>query len=59
MKKFGWILSGIGAFFMISSVLYPLDLINKTAFLVLLLGGSGIMFIGSMIRAFTMLKKKD
>ncbi|WP_199484597.1 hypothetical protein [Peribacillus glennii] len=57
MKKFAWILTGIGALMIIGSVLYPLDVINKTTCLIMLLGGSGIMFVGSMIRSFSLLKK--
>ncbi|CAH0347443.1 hypothetical protein [Bacillus sp. CECT 9360] len=57
MKKLGWILSVVGAFLIIGSVLYPLDFIEKTTFLVMILGGAGVMFAGSMIRSFSMLKK--
>lgn len=57
MKKFGWILSVLGAIMIIGSILYPLDFINKTTFLVLILGGAGFMFVGSMVRSFSMLKK--
>ncbi|MFJ8266646.1 hypothetical protein [Peribacillus asahii] len=57
MNKLGWIISGLGALLIFSSLLYPLDVIEKNTFLVLLLGGAGIMFIGTMIRAFLGNKK--
>ncbi|WP_174234316.1 hypothetical protein [Bacillus sp. V59.32b] len=57
MKKFGWILSAVGAILIIGSILYPLDLVDRTTFLVMILGGAGLMFVGSMIRSFSMLKK--
>jgi hypothetical protein len=57
MKKLGWMLTAIGALLIVSSILYPLEFINKTTVLILLLGGSVIMFIGSMIRSFSILKK--
>ncbi|WP_180954448.1 hypothetical protein [Bacillus sp. V5-8f] len=57
MKKFAWILSGFGALLIIGSVFYPMGVIDKTTCLIMLLGGSGIMFVGSMIRSFSMVKK--
>ena len=57
MNKLGWIISGLGALLIFSSFLYPLDVIDKNTFLVLLLGGAGIMFVGTMIRAFLGSKK--
>ncbi|AZV42546.1 MULTISPECIES: hypothetical protein [Peribacillus] len=57
MNKLGWIISGLGALLIFSSLLYPLDVIEKNTFLVLLLGGAGIMFVGTMIRAFLGNKK--
>ncbi|MEH6948992.1 hypothetical protein V7068_18360 [Bacillus sp. JJ634] len=57
MNKLGWIISGLGALLIFGSLLYPLDVIEKNTFLVLLLGGAGIMFVGTMIRAFLGNKK--
>jgi len=57
LNKLGWIISGLGALLIFSSFLYPLDVIDKNTFLVLLLGGAGIMFVGTMIRAFLGNKK--
>jgi len=57
LNKLGWIISGLGALLIFSSLLYPLDVIEKSTFLVLLLGGAGIMFVGTMIRAFLGSKK--
>lgn len=52
LKKLGWIFSLIGLLLIISGVLYPIGLIGKTPFVILLLSGSVIMFMGSMIRSF-------
>ncbi|WP_419883054.1 hypothetical protein ACN6MY_05295 [Peribacillus sp. B-H-3] len=57
MKKLGWILSGLGALAILGSLLYPIDIITKKTFFILLLGGAGVMFIGSMVRSFSLLKK--
>jgi hypothetical protein len=57
MKKLGWILTAIGALCIIGSLLYRLGIINKSTLLILLFGGSLVMFIGSMIRTFSALKK--
>ncbi|MFL0363143.1 hypothetical protein ACH0BF_08970 [Pseudobacillus sp. 179-B 2D1 NHS] len=57
MKKMSWIFTVIGFITIISSALYPLDVISKQAFLALLIGGAGVMFVGSMIRSFSILKK--
>ena len=57
LNKLGWYVSGIGLLLMISSLLYPLDIINKNTFLKLILSGAGIMFLGSMIRSFLGSKK--
>ncbi|WP_169829355.1 hypothetical protein [Domibacillus antri] len=57
MKKLGWMLSGLGALSILGSVLYPLQMISKDTFFIMLLGGAGVMFIGSMIRSFAVLKK--
>lgn len=57
MTKFGWFLSVIGFFAILGSVLYPLDVISKQTVLILLFGGAGTMFVGSMIRNLSLLKK--
>ncbi|WP_409294257.1 hypothetical protein V1498_13625 [Peribacillus sp. SCS-26] len=58
MKKLGWGLSLIGFLFILCGILYPLDIITKNQFLILLLGGAATMFIGSMIRAIALVQKK-
>ncbi|WP_180955374.1 hypothetical protein [Peribacillus deserti] len=58
MKKLGWALSIAGMIFILLSILYPLDMINKNQFLILLFSGAGIMFAGSMIRTLSILRKK-
>lgn len=50
MTKFGWFLTLIGFLSILSSVLYPFDVIGKQTVLILLFGGAGTMFVGSMIR---------
>ncbi|MFD9624949.1 hypothetical protein [Peribacillus muralis] len=57
MKKLGWVMTGIGTFIALGALLYPLNVIDKTLCIYLLLGGAGLMFIGSMIRAFSLLKR--
>ncbi|MFD6441207.1 hypothetical protein ACFWDG_15635 [Peribacillus sp. NPDC060186] len=57
MKKLGWIITGIGAFLALGALLYPLNVIDKTLCIYLLLGGAGLMFVGSMFRAFSLLKR--
>jgi hypothetical protein len=57
MQKLGWGLTVIGFIVILSAVLYPLDVINKLAFFTLLIGGACVMFVGSMVRSFSMLKK--
>ncbi|WP_285765575.1 hypothetical protein [Peribacillus sp. SI8-4] len=57
MKKLGWTMTGIGTIIALGALLYPLNVIDKTNCIYLLLGGAGLMFIGSMIRAFSLLKK--
>ena len=57
MVKLGWILTFFGFICILGSILYPLDIISKNTVLIFLLGGSGIMFVGSMIRNFGVLKK--
>ncbi|WP_185113125.1 MULTISPECIES: hypothetical protein [Peribacillus] len=57
MKKLGWTMTGIGTIIALCALLYPLNVIDKTRCIYLLLGGAGLMFIGSMIRAFSLLKK--
>lgn len=57
MIKFGWFLALIGFLSILSSILYPLDLISKQTVLILLFGGAGTMFVGSMIRNLSLLKK--
>ncbi|WP_199880753.1 hypothetical protein [Bacillus massiliglaciei] len=58
MVKLGWILTLAGALAIIGSILYPLDVISKTEVLYLLIGGAVLMFAGSMIRNFAVLRKK-
>ncbi len=57
MTKFGWFLTLIGFLLILSSVLYPFDVISKQTVLILLFGGAGTMFVGSMIRNLSLLKK--
>ncbi|MFJ7753302.1 hypothetical protein ACQKGI_07260 [Peribacillus muralis] len=57
MKKLGWVMTGIGTIIALCALLYPLNVIDKTRCIYFLLGGAGLMFIGSMIRAFSLLKK--
>ena len=57
MKRFGWFITGIGVILALGALLYPLDVINKIVCIYLLLGGSGLMFVGSMFRAFSLLKR--
>ncbi|HEO8422388.1 hypothetical protein [Niallia sp. FSL W8-0635] len=57
MTKFGWFLTLIGFLSILSSVLYPFDVIGKQTVLILLFGGAGTMFVGSMIRNLSLLKK--
>lgn len=59
MKQFGWFITGIGVFIALGALLYPLNVIEKTLCIYLLLGGSGLMFIGSMFRAFSLLKRSE
>lgn len=57
MTKFGWFLTLVGFLAILSSILYPLDVISKQTVLILLFGGAGTMFVGSMIRNLSLLKK--
>lgn len=57
MAKFAWIITGVGFLAILGSILYPLDLISKQTVLILLFGGAATMFIGSMLRSFSLLKK--
>lgn len=57
LKKLGWYITGIGFLLILGSLLYPLDIINKSTFLKLILSGAGVMFVGSMIRSFLGNKK--
>lgn len=57
MKKIGWTVTGIGAIMALGALLYPLNVIDKTLCIYLLLGGAGLMFAGSMFRAFSLLKR--
>ncbi|MFE4810414.1 hypothetical protein ACFQ9Y_04485 [Peribacillus simplex] len=57
MKKIGWTITGIGTIVALGALLYPLDVIDKTLCIYLLLGGAGLMFVGSMMRAFRLLKR--
>jgi hypothetical protein len=58
MIKLGWALTSIGLIAIICGLLYPFGAIAKETFLVLLIGGALIMFIGSMVRTFAILEKK-
>ncbi|WP_197076580.1 hypothetical protein [Domibacillus indicus] len=58
MIKFGWALTSIGFISIICGLLYPFGAITKEIFLFLLIGGALVMFIGSMVRTFGILKKK-
>ncbi|MDF9760287.1 hypothetical protein QUF81_10690 [Peribacillus simplex] len=57
MKKIGWTITGIGTIIALGALLYPLDVIDKTQCIYLLLGGAGLMFVGSMFRAMSFLKR--
>lgn len=57
MKKFGWILTAIGGAAIIGGLLYPFGLIDKETLMTMMLGGAGFMFIGSMVRSFSILKR--
>ncbi len=57
MKKIGWAITGIGAIIALGALLYPLNVIDKTLCIYFLLGGAGLMFVGSMFRAFSLLKR--
>ncbi|CAH0203350.1 hypothetical protein [Peribacillus simplex] len=57
MKKIGWTITGIGTIVALGALLYPLNVIDKTLCIFLLLGGAGLMFVGSMFRAFRLLKR--
>ncbi|MFJ7637457.1 hypothetical protein ACQKL0_06360 [Peribacillus sp. NPDC097264] len=59
MKQFGWFVTGIGVLIALFALLYPLNVISKTVCIYLLLGGSGLMFVGSMFRAFSLLKRSE
>lgn len=58
MSRLGWIVTGIGLIAILGGLLYPMDVITKKTFLVLLIAGALMMFIGSMIRTVAILKKK-
>ncbi|MCP3761731.1 hypothetical protein NLX67_04955 [Domibacillus sp. A3M-37] len=58
MIKLGWVLTSIGFITLICGLLYPFGMITKESFLVMLIGGALVMFIGSMVRTFAILKKK-
>ncbi|WP_198508522.1 hypothetical protein [Bacillus xiapuensis] len=58
MKKFSWILTGMGMLLILGGILYPLDVIEKPLFITLLLGGALTMFIGTMFRAYAILRNK-
>ncbi|WP_198936753.1 hypothetical protein [Domibacillus epiphyticus] len=57
MQKLGWGLTIIGFAAILGGILYPLEVISKTTFFSLLIGGACVMFIGSMVRSFSMLRK--
>ena len=57
MKKIGWAITGIGAIIALGALLYPLNVINKTLCIYFFFCGAGLMFVGSMIRAFSLLKR--
>jgi hypothetical protein len=57
MKKIGWTITGIGTIIALGALLYPLNVIDKMQCIYLLLGGAGLMFVGSMVRALTFLKR--
>lgn len=58
MIKFGWALTVIGLIAILSGLLYPVGVIPKNTFLILLVAGALVMFIGSMVRTVGILKKK-
>lgn len=57
MQKLAWGLTVIGFIAILSGILYPLDVINKSTLFTLLIGGACVMFVGSMVRSFSVLKK--
>ncbi|MCM3787825.1 hypothetical protein M3221_05245 [Domibacillus indicus] len=58
MIKFGWALTVLGLIAILSGLLYPMGVIPKNTFLILLVAGALVMFIGSMVRTVGILKKK-
>lgn len=58
MIRLGWALTSIGFISIICGLLYPFGVITKETFLVLLIGGALVMFTGTMVRTFAILKKK-
>ncbi|WP_198508027.1 hypothetical protein [Bacillus sp. FJAT-42315] len=58
MKKISWIITAIGVALMLGGLLYPLDMITKATFQKTLLSGALIMFVGSMVRSYAILKDK-
>ncbi|WP_342796453.1 hypothetical protein [Domibacillus sp. 8LH] len=58
MIKFGWALTVIGLIAILSGLLYPMGVIPKNTFLIMLVAGALVMFIGSMVRTVGILKKK-
>ena len=57
MNRLGLIVSAIGLLLIISGLLYPIGVIGKETLIYLLLGGAGVMFLGSMIRSYMLYKK--
>lgn len=58
MKKISWIITAIGIVLMLGGLLYPLDMITKATLQKTLLSGALIMFVGSMVRSYAILKDK-
>ncbi len=58
MIKFGWTLTLIGLLAILGGLLYPIGIISKEIFLIMLVAGALVMFIGSMVRTVAILKKK-
>lgn len=58
MLKVSMALTVMGLLAILSSALYPLGMMGKQTFLIMLIGGALVMFIGSIVRTYAILRKK-